>query len=154
MAEPAGRSKVAEYGRDFCAWSDEQGRFLRARSAADLDRDNLAEELERLGNSGRSEIRNRMTALLVDLLKRQFQPGGRTNSWAAAILEQRRRIAEAIEESPSLKTFPSKVLGKEYRIARLRASGETGIDIERFPAESPYYIRDLLDENFFPGEKP
>jgi hypothetical protein len=62
------------YDLDFHAWSEEQGGLLKERSAAGLDWDNLAEEIESLGRSERGEIRSRMIVILQHLLKWQFQP--------------------------------------------------------------------------------
>ncbi len=56
MTEPARAPKLFPYEQDFFAWSEEQGRLLRARSGVGLDWDNLAEEIETLGRSERSEV--------------------------------------------------------------------------------------------------
>jgi hypothetical protein len=153
MAESARRSVATPYDRDLAAWSEEQARMLRAHSAAHLDWVPLAEEIEGLGSSGRNEIRDSLAILLLHFLKWEFQPDARTNSWAASLLEQRQRISEVIDESPSLRGFPAQVVEKEYRVARLKASGETGLPIERFPASNPYAISDILDEAFLPGRR-
>ena len=151
MAEPARRSEAGLYDRDFYAWSEAQSQLLKSRSTAQLDWDNLAEEIATLGRSERSEIRNRLRVILIHLLKWQFQPEGRNASWAGSLLEQRDQLNETLSESPSLKPYPQSVLRRQYRIARLKAAGETGLPVETFPPESPYSVAEILDETFFPG---
>jgi hypothetical protein len=103
-----------------------------------------------LGKSQRQEIRSRLLILLLHHLKWQFQPTGRGNPWMASILEQRQRIADLLHESPSLKSFPATVLEREYRLARLKAAGESDLPLSLFPVDVPYSISDVLSEDFFP----
>ncbi len=153
MAEPARKPRQNLYLSDFLAWSQEQGRLLKARSSAGLDWDNLAEEIETLGRSERNEIRSRLVVLLQHLLKWQFQPSRRKPGWAASILEARDGINVQLEESPSLKRYPETVVDRQYRIARLKAADETGLPVEAFPAECPYTLNQILDEAFLPASE-
>src|SRR5688500_7061590 len=150
MSERARQPRLSLYDRDFFAWSQEQGRLLKARSAADLDWKNLAEEIEGLGRSDRREIRSRMGVILQHLLKWQFQPAGRSGSWAASLLEQRSRLDELLEESPSLRSYPAEIIDKEYPLARQSAAGDTALPIETFPPECPYSMQEVLDPSFLP----
>jgi len=155
MPETLAKARISDdlYDRDFYEWTVVQARALRDMRPTELDWENLAEEIESLGRSARSEVRSRMTVLLQHLLKWEYQPEARSNSWAASILEQRQRIADAIEESPSLRSYPALVVEKEYRIARLRAAGDTDLPVELFPADCPYSSADILREDFFPGRE-
>lgn len=152
MAEPARRAPRAEYDRDFAAWAEEQGGLLRARAGAELDWDNLAEEIETLGRSERHEIRSRLLVLLLHLLKWQFQPEKRKGGWRSSIIETRARLHECLEESPSLQGYPAAVLAKEYELARLKAAGETDLPVESFPPSCPWPLSAILDEDFFPAD--
>ena len=69
------------------------------------------------------------------------------------MLEQRDQLNETISESPSLRAYPQLVLERQYRIARLKAAGETGLPVESFPPENPYPLVEILDETFFPGSE-
>jgi hypothetical protein len=150
MAEPARKQAASLYDQDFHAWSEEQGRLLRERSAG-LDWDNLAEEIESLGRSDRREIASRMAVLLQHLLKWEAQPSARSASWAASIYEQRHRIHRLLAESPSLRPYPELVLKEEYAVAKWRAAAEAGIPIERLPEDCPYLANQVLDYDFLPG---
>jgi hypothetical protein len=140
----------AAYEEDFALWSAEQAARIREGRLDGLDRENLAEEIESLGISQRSEIESRMNILLTHLLKWKVQPARRSNSWRATIAEQRMRIARLVRASPSLKPYPAKVIGDEYPLARLHASAETGLSESDFPETCPYTIEQILDPHFLP----
>src|SRR4029079_6001266 len=71
---------------DFFAWSQDKGRRLREIRPTRIDWQNVAEEIEGLGRSQRSEIRSRLFVALAHLLKWAHQPDKRNNSWRAAIV--------------------------------------------------------------------
>lgn len=143
--------RPAGYEEDFALWSAEQAALLRAGQFDRVDQQHIAEEIEDLGESQRSEIESRMSVLLAHLLKWQFQPEARSNRWLATIVEQRTRIARRIKKSPSLRSYPALVLGEEYPVARLHAAGETERPLSLFPETCPYTIEQVLDPDFFPG---
>ncbi len=140
------------YESDFHAWLKDQATKLRDRSHNDLDWENLAEEIESVGRSERHQIRSRLEILILHLLKWQFQPGRRSESWRITISEQRVWISDIIEMSPSLKRFPAQVFKEVYRRGRQRAVDETGMLPSVFPADAPFTIAQALDPKFLPGE--
>ena len=50
---------------------------------------NVAEELEALGNEQASALRSSYRILLLHLLKWRYQPKRRTRSWAGTIVRER-----------------------------------------------------------------
>jgi hypothetical protein len=77
MGCPWKRSKIT--------WANEQARLLRAGLLSQLDIEHIADEIEDVGKSEKREIRNRMALLLAHLLKWQYQPIYRGNSWIRTI---------------------------------------------------------------------
>lgn len=142
---------LAGYEEDFALWSAEQSALIRAGKLDRVDLENVAEEIESLGRSDRQQIRNRMIVVLHHLLKWEFQPSERSNSWASTIVEQRGAINDLIEESPSLSPYPQSILARSYEPAPLAAAGDTGLPLETFPSESPYSAEQVLDPGFWPG---
>ena len=136
---------------DFALWAAEQAALLRASKLDRVDLENVAEELDYLGNSQESEIESRLVVLLAHLLKWHFQPERRSNSWRATLLEQRRQIGKIIKRSPSLRQHPAKQVPEAYEIGVLAASGETNLPLSAFPKTCPYSIEQILDLTFFPG---
>lgn len=135
---------------DYALWCAQQGALLRQGRLATLDRENLAEEIESLGRSERYEIESRLKVLLLHLLKWQAQPAQRKGGWKATIYEQRSRIAKRLRESPSLQSYPRKVLAEEYIYARAGAADETALPEHAFPVDCPFTIEQVLDPDWLP----
>jgi predicted YcjX-like family ATPase len=140
------------YDKDFAAWTKDQAAKLRKRAHNEIDWENVAEEIESLGRSQRHEIENRFAVLIHHLLKWQFQPGRRSESWRISVGEQRTWIPGIIKHSPSLKAFPKKVFADAYVEGRRRAINETGLSPKVFPAEPPFSVADALSDKFWPGD--
>ncbi|RUW58557.1 DUF29 domain-containing protein [Mesorhizobium sp. M7A.F.Ca.US.008.03.1.1] len=145
------RQQLTPYDADYAQWCAEQGALLREGRLSDLDRENLAEEIESLGRSDKREIANRLGILLLHLLKWQFQAKMRKAGWLLTIREQRHQIGKLIDESPSLKAYPRTQIVSEFEFARLKAIDETGLPEKDFPIDCPYEIADVLNQDFFPG---
>jgi hypothetical protein len=141
------------YETDFYAWTIEQAKFLKDGVWDCLDISNLVEEIESLGKQQRQELRNRLGILLGHLLKWEFQPSHRSKSWLATIREQRRRIVDLLEESPSLKPYFPEVLEKAYQDGVDLAVRETSLNYNDFPQECFYSLEQVLDSSFFPDQK-
>ena len=135
---------------DFYAWSQDQGSRLREIRPSSIDWENVAEEIEGLGRSQRSEIRSQLIVALAHLLNWAHQPDKRNNSWRASIVEARNEILHELSDSPSLRRCPGEVLTRQYPVARLDASGETGLALETFPEACPFTIEQILDPDFWP----
>jgi hypothetical protein len=152
MGKPLTKSADSLYERDFYAWLQDQAEKLRSRSHNDLDWENLAEEIESVGRSEKREIRKRLSLLIHHLLKWQFQPGRRSESWRITIGEQRLSIPSVVEDSPSLKSFPKRVFKEAYAEGRRQAINETGLSAKIFPVDPPFSVAQVLEEGYWPGE--
>jgi hypothetical protein len=133
------------YERDFAAWLDEQAAVLRARRWNDLDLPNLIEEVEDLAGNLRRELRSRLNVILVHLLKLRYQPERRAGSWLASIYEQRDRLDDLLEQSPSLRRGVQSAVEREYQRARRLAAAETGLAPDTFPQTCPFALVDILE---------
>jgi len=143
---------AALYDEDFFAWTEEQAQVLRAREFSHLDVENLAEEIEAMGKRLRRELRNRLAVLTMQLLKWRYQPGHRSRSWSATVNEQRKQVADLLDESPSLKPVLARDLAKIYRSGVNQAVGETGFGEAAFPADCPFTPEKILAEDFLPED--
>lgn len=139
------------YDQDFYGWANEQAGLLRAGNLSALDIDNLAEEIDSMGKSVKSELVSRLVVLLHHLLKWEVQPRLRSSSWDASIAGQRDRIASHLQENPSLRPKVPDAMHAAYRVARIRAAGETSLPRHAFPSECPYDFKTAKDEQFWPG---
>jgi hypothetical protein len=136
------------YEQDFYAWTIKNAELLKQKNFHELDVDNIVEEIESMGRSERRAIMTRLSILLMHLLKWQFQPRKRTRSWELTIKEQRRELADLLEESPSLKRVID--FDKAYSRAGIMASKETKILEYDFPKNCLFSLDDCLDNDFLP----
>lgn len=113
-----------------------------------LDRENPAEEIESLGKAEGRELESRLRAIVIHLLKWQFQPALRSRSWQLTLQEQRIRLQAHLQDNPSLKSRILEALGRAYPLAVLRAERETGL--ESFLGECSFTIEQILALDFFP----
>jgi hypothetical protein len=128
-------NKHAQYETDLVAWSEEQAERLRQHST-DIDWENIAEEIESLGRSGKRALKNRYIILLAQWLKWEYHRERRSYNWAGSINEQQAQIHDLLEESPSLVTlFTPEMLAKSYERARRKAALKTQI---KMPEEYPF----------------
>ncbi|ABW28017.1 DUF29 domain-containing protein [Acaryochloris marina] len=140
------------YETDFVKWIDKTAELLKQGKFSELDLENLIEEVESLGRHEKNALRSNLRVLLMHLLKWQYQPSKRSNSWRGTIIEHRIRIQDTLEDSPSLKNFYPQIFDKTYQQARNKAAEETGLPLETFPVESPYTSEQMLDAEFLPEE--
>jgi hypothetical protein len=140
----------ANYDQDFYAWTMENAKRLRQGRLAELDVDNIAEELESMGRSERRQLSNRLEVLVAHLLKWRFQPERRGNSWRYTIEEQRRKVRRLLRDSPSLNPRLDDELADAYEDAVLLAARETQRDKGEFPSSCPFTADQLLDDAYWP----
>ena len=141
------------YEHDVAAWAEHQADLLRrlARGGQVNDQPdwpNIAEEIEDVAASQRREVRNPLAVLCERLLKWAYQPDQRSGSWRGSIVEARERIADVIEESPSLAAYPGERLARSYAAGLAKVAAETGI--ADLPAVCPWTVAQVLDREFWP----
>lgn len=144
------KQQLATYDSDFYLWSMNQAALIREGKFDQLDIENVAEEIESLGRSDRKSLTSQLQRLISHLLKWQFQPSRRSKSWQLSIFSARDEITVIVTDSPSLKEVLTESVGQAYLKAKKRASIETGLKDSAFPAECPYTLADILNDDFWP----
>lgn len=139
-----------KYLADFSSWIDQTAHLLRERRWHEIDVPHLIEEVEDLGKSERRGITSQLTRLLLHLLKWQYQPQRRSDSWLDSITDARTQIELTIEDSPSLKYYPAAQLEESYQRARRQAARQTNMAISMFPNGCPYSLELILAEDWLP----
>ena len=112
----------ATYKADFNLWIEQTAQLLRSHRWHEIDVEHLIEEVESLGKSERLFIASQLTRLLLHLLKWQYQPQRRSDSWLDSITDSRTQIELTILDSP----------------------------ISVLPEECPYSLELVLDEDWLP----
>ncbi|MEA5576014.1 DUF29 domain-containing protein [Anabaena sp. UHCC 0451] len=136
------------YDQDFYLWTKAIVEQLQENRFNEIDIPNLIEEIESMGRSEKRELKSRLIVLLMHLLKWQYQPEKRSESWRSTITEQRICIEALLEDSPSLQPLLTEVFADCYEKSRLKASEETGIKLNFFPKESPFTLDETLNDYF------
>jgi hypothetical protein len=139
------------YDQDFYAWANQQAELLRAGKLSEADIAHIAEEIESMGKTEKRELVNRLTILLLHLLKWQYQPARRGPSWQATIRVQRRELDAHMADNPSLKAVLPQAIEQAYGNAVIEAEAETGLLEATFPAACPWSFEKMSDPDFWPG---
>ena len=142
-----------EYEHDFYAWALHNAELIRQGKLSEVDLEHVAEEIESMGRSDKRELLSHLAVLMAHLLKWQFQPERRGNSWKYKIVEQRFELTDLLEESPSLKNELNTQLGHAYQKALIIAVKETGMPKTTFPHVCPFSLEMSLNPDFFPDSE-
>jgi hypothetical protein len=138
------------YEKDFNLWIEKIINDLKHGDLTNLDRENLIEEIQSMGNSDKRETFSRLKVLIMHLIKWKYQPEKRTSSWLNTIDEQREQLELILKNSPSLKPYFQKILSDCYQKAIRAAVNETNLPHKIFPMECPFTQEQILNENYFP----
>jgi len=140
------------YDQDFYLWLQTTINVLKQGKFAEVDLENILEELESMGRSEKNALTSNLRVLLMHLLKYKYQSEKRTNSWLYTIREHRKRLRETFKTSPSLYRFFEDIFNESYQDARELAADETGLSINLFPPESPFTVEEVLNPDFLPPD--
>ena len=138
------------YETDYLQWIEITIKKLQIQDYKNVDWENLIEEITDMGRSERKSLKSNFIVILVHLLKWQFQPEKRSGSSEGIIIEHRRRVKEALDDSPSLKPYLENIFAECYTQAVKQAKAETGLPLESFPIISPYELSKVTDDEFLP----
>jgi hypothetical protein len=138
----------SNYDADFYSWSLEQARLVREGRWNDVDRENVAEEIESLGREQFNKLESAFRVLLLHMLKWDYQPEMHSRSWALSIAAQRLELGDVLDDNPGLKPRIDEAIARAYRKARIEAAKETGLRPEVFPDGCPYGYGDITQRPF------
>ena len=92
------------YDQDILLWVEDTISKLKAHDFANLDLENLIEEIDTLGKSQRNTVRSLLRRLIEHLLKRCYVPLPECYvGWQREIRACRNDIKDVLEDAPSLK---------------------------------------------------
>lgn len=138
------------YETDVYTWALRNAELIRQGRFAEVDLENVAEEIESVGRSEYRELESRLAVLLAHLLKWQYQPERRGRSWEYTIEEQRDQVHKILAQNPGLKPKMDEILRDAYRSARRQAAKETDKEKKQFPESCQYSLQEALNDDFWP----
>lgn len=131
------------YEQDYGLWAEQMADLLSSGRFAELDIENLVEEVRDLSKRERDRLLSSMRLILHHLLKWDYQPNFRSRSWQITIQRERLHIIRYLKDSPSLKRYlTDEWLEETYTLASLNAQKETDL---KFPIDCPYSIQNVLE---------
>ena len=145
MTSGAGR---AAYDADFYSWSLEQAQLVRQGKWAELDRDNIAEEIESLARGQFNKLETAIRNLLVEILKWDHEPAKRSRSSILSIDLQRIEIEELLSDNPGMRPRVPEAIARAYRRARLEAAKETELDEAILPENCVHSFDEIMTRDF------
>jgi hypothetical protein len=131
----------ADYENDFYTWSLDQARLLREGQWAQIDRENVAEEIESLGREQFNKLESALRVLLIHMLKWDHQTDRRSRSWVLSIESQRVEIEHLIADNAGLKSRITEAVTRGDRRALIEAANETGLESRFSPMLVPIHSR-------------
>ncbi len=141
------------YSRDYQLWLQQILEQLRSGDLANIDRENLIQEIEDLGNAEKHAISSYLMRLGEHLLKVAYWDSERENclrGWRLEITNFRIQIQERLETSPSLKSFLEDNFAKQYKNGRKLFLQASSLDAGLIPEEPCFTLAQALDENWLP----
>ena len=150
------------YDRDFYAWTQEQAAVLREAGASGTnlpaDWENLAEEIESMGRSNLNGALSHLARIVEHLLKLEHSPArDPRNGWEVSVTHHRIDAELLLRDSPSLRPKVEDDLSWAYRQGRkLAVKGlkpDAAVSPADLPAECPYTLDQLLDDEFWPANR-
>ena len=147
------------YERDFYVWARKQAAGLKQlavmRPNVDIDWPHLIDEVNEIATDYRDTCRSQLRRAIEHLLKLEYSPArDPCAGWIGEIGDARDILDNKL--SNTLRRDLRRNLGKIYAKARkltarsLATYGEHEA-AARLPAECPYTLDQLLDEDFYPG---
>jgi len=139
------------YDQDFVRWTEEQAAALRRAKDWNLplDWENLAEEIDSLGRSQRTELKSQTRRILRHLFKLDASPSTEPRGgWRSTIREARAEIEDVLEDSPSLRREIAEIVQKQSGTAAKLAAA----DLSRY-GEPAAEVQARLEQGGFTAEQ-
>jgi hypothetical protein len=139
------------YEEDYDLWVLETVQKLLDQNFADLDLENLIEEVVDLGREQRHKVESYLRQLLKHLLLYQFWESEKIcrGGWADEIDNFRAEL-EILLRSQTLSNYCLSILDLTYQKARKSAQKKTGLN--HLPESCPYSLEEALNPDWLPAE--
>lgn len=146
------------YQEDYYAWAADQAAALRRlaeqRWNGPLDLEHLAEEVEDLGKTERNTVLRQADRIIGHALKLEHSRAqDPRRGWILSIVEARSELKEHL--TTTLRRLLEEELPRRYAAERSRTARALRLYEEpeaaaELPAECPYTLEQILDEDWFP----
>nr|WP_175428718.1 DUF29 domain-containing protein [Azospirillum argentinense] len=146
------------YDSDFLAWTQDQAGRLRRlaaeRSNVDLDLENLAEEIEEMGNDTLDKIEGLVVQIIGHLLKLEHCPDiDPRRHWRSEVTAWRNTVKRRAKRSPTALNRLDLDELTEDAVAELTALYSDQAWMKGLPTSCAYRIDQVLDRDWWPANR-
>lgn len=137
------------YESNYLQWLEETIKCLKNRQLADVDYENLIEELEDLAKNEKRRVRSLLEQIIRHLLLYQYwdlEKPRNANHWAAEIISFRNQLNEDL--NANLRNHLEENLNIIYSNAFDYVKTKT--QLTNLPELCPYTLEQILDKNWLP----
>ncbi|MBD2410655.1 hypothetical protein FACHB389_16980 [Nostoc calcicola FACHB-389] len=137
------------YESDYLQWLEETIKCLKNRQLADVDYENLIEELENLAKNEKRRVRSLLEQIIRHLLLYQYwdlEKPRNANHWAAEIISFRNQLNEDL--SANLRNHLEEDFSIIYGNALDYVKAKT--KLTNLPELCPYTLEKIFDKNWLP----
>jgi replication fork clamp-binding protein CrfC len=137
------------YESNYLQWLEETIKCLKNRQLADVDYENLIEELEDLAKKEKRRVRSLLEQIIRHLLLSQYwdlEKPRNANHWAAEIISFRNQLNEDL--SVNLRNHLEDNFSIIYSNALDYVKAKT--NLTNLPELCPYTLEQILDKNWLP----
>lgn len=152
---------MSDYDTDIVLWSERQAMLLRRLGSGEavneqVDWINIIDEVESLGKAAARELANRVSTILIHLMKLQASPAIDPRiGWFETVREQRDELERLLKEAPSLRRTVAAVIDEELGRARKRVRAALA-DYDEQPCadiETLTFTEDQVLGDWFPDNR-
>jgi hypothetical protein len=157
-ANLTGSGGMVAYDIDVLSWSEQQAALLRRVAAGEtindqIDWENVAEEIESVGQSERRSLASHVRLVLEHLAKLEASPAANPRAgWQDTVSRARVDIEDLLQASPSLRPKLEAMVAEQLpRALKLAASSLAHHDeTARMPLDKLRYSLDQVVNDWFP----
>jgi hypothetical protein len=145
-------SMSALYETDFVLWTEKTAEQLRQKNFAEVDWENVIEEIESMGRSERQTIVSLLTVLIEHLLKLTYwesEREGNARHWWGEIANFRIQLQQKID-STTLANYARDSFDKAYSDARKALIAAGYVRKDAISLEPTFSCEQALELDWFP----
>lgn len=138
------------YNADYYVWTQHQVRLLRTHNFAQLDLDNLVNEVLGMAQQERKELKWHVRKLLRYFLKSKLYPERVSGRWLGKLYEHRHWIEKRVDEMPSMAPLLDSYIADAYADIAEHLTAKANLPRSSFPETLTYSREQILEQDFMP----
>ena len=141
------------YERQHQNWLDRQVRLIKSGQVNEIDFENIAQELEDMGNEAEAAVTSFMRQIMIHLCKLEFVKDQMPAShWRAEVANFRAELDDRIVNRFTNEDKINQIYEKAWKkVPSILVHLLSRDEHDRIPDACPYSLEQLRDDGFFPS---